>query len=225
MSEETVEPAKTGRNSPKGPMSEATKERISDATRGRSRSEAFKASRSEAMKKFWADMSPEEKARRKAVMNEKFRDASKNGSRVEKEIVKEFLKHNIVVELHPLVKDLEVDLFLPQYRVVIEVDGPSHHMVLFSEEALEKTRNSDDKKNRLIASYGFQVIRTRFFRNRISIGAIREFVRKVKDNLPTLIKRTSKEVLYYDLEDLSLVSQARVSMFDQELLNERNNLT
>jgi len=156
------------------------------------------------------------------MMNEKFREAAKNGSRVEKEIAKGLMGHGVVVETHTTVKDLEVDLFLPQYKVIIEVDGPSHHMVLFNEEALEKTRASDDKKNRLIASYGYQVIRARFFRNRVSTGAIREFVNKVKDNIPNLMKRASKEVMYYDLEDLTKISNVRVQMFDKELVNERD---
>ena len=45
--------------------------------------------------------------------------------------------------------NLEVDIYLPEMGAAIEIDGPSHFLPIWGEEALSKTIKSDNEKNGL----------------------------------------------------------------------------
>ena len=54
---------------------------------------------------------------------------------------------------------LQVDLFLPDLMVAIEVDGPSHFKPVWGMENLLKNQRSDRQKTGLILSEGLSMVR------------------------------------------------------------------
>lgn len=54
---------------------------------------------------------------------------------------------------------LQIDLFLPELNVAIEVDGPSHFLPVWGEDALQRNIKYDNKKSGLILGKGLVLIR------------------------------------------------------------------
>jgi very-short-patch-repair endonuclease len=95
---------------------------------------------------------------------------------------------------------LQVDLFLPDLGVAIEVDGPSHYEPVWGEEALAKTQWADQEKNGLLLGRGFCVIRLRTTAKNISIAyqqGLLDKVLKVLDNIREKGKLQIEERLIY----------------------------
>ena len=78
---------------------------------------------------------------------------------------------------------LQIDLFIPNINVAIEVDGPSHFLPVWGEEALAKTITYDAKKQGLILGKGLVLIRIKqskdFSKSRATL---------IYDKLLTIIK-------------------------------------
>jgi len=150
-------------------------------TEGRNRSPEERLSIGKAMKKHWSTMSDEERNRRselsrrqweqmsaqeqedmRKAAHEAMREAGKNGSKFERYLYEELVKAGFNVEFH--VKDflahknLEIDMFIPSLKAIIEVDGPSHFLPIWGEERLQKQIHSDTHKKGLILSKSEYVI-------------------------------------------------------------------
>ena len=54
---------------------------------------------------------------------------------------------------------LQIDLFLPSMNTAIEIDGPSHFLPVWGEDALAKNISYDQKKQGLILGKGLALIR------------------------------------------------------------------
>ena len=82
---------------------------------------------------------------------------------MEKYILSGLIKEGFKVEPHKeqLLGNtrLHLDLFLPTINVAIEVDGPSHFLPVWGEDALAKTKKYDQKKSGLIVGKGYKLIR------------------------------------------------------------------
>lgn len=119
--------------------------------------------RKELGRERWAAMSDKEKEDFQAKAGEAIRKAAKEGSKLEKFLYQELVQHNYNVRFHTtkFVKNehLHLDLFLPILNVVIEVDGPSHFLPIWGEDALQKSRRADADKDGLLLSMGYCVIR------------------------------------------------------------------
>lgn len=55
----------------------------------------------------------------------------------------------------------EVDIFLPNFNVAIEVDGVTHQRIVFSEETFIRTQINDAKKDALAKEKGIALFRIR----------------------------------------------------------------
>lgn len=55
--------------------------------------------------------------------------------------------------------DLEIDIFLPDMGLAIEVDGVTHSEEVYGAEHLQKRKFADSKKNGLLLSAGYSIIR------------------------------------------------------------------
>lgn len=150
-------------------------------TQGKTRSKEEKLKISSSLKKRWDNLDDEtynvyvERARdrwnkmtereKEKLKNNSFksiREASKNGSKLENFIYYELLSHGYSVLKHQNLlpnKNLEVDLYLPELKAIIEVDGPSHFLPIWGEEKLHKQIKSDQDKTGLILSKGFVILR------------------------------------------------------------------
>ena len=151
-------------------------------TKGRERTPEERILIGKAMKKHWSDMTKSERKRRRELSkvqwdnmtkaeqeemrrlaHEAMREAGKNGSKFENELYEDLTEAGFIVEFHKkdLIPDekLEIDMYIPALRAIIEVDGPSHFRAIWGEEKLQKQQQADQKKEGLVLSKGFVVIR------------------------------------------------------------------
>lgn len=98
-----------------------------------------------------------------AAANQAVRKSSKSGSKLEKFLLQELLSDGFVVEFHKeqILSNtkLQIDLFLPTMNIAIEVDGPSHFLPVWGDDALARNQKYDRKKTGLIIGKGLYLIR------------------------------------------------------------------
>jgi len=145
--------------------SESTKKKISEA-QGEvwdSLSTKEKQYRSEIGKQAWEQKTDEEKALFIMKAQEAVRKSSRIGSKLEHFLLSELGKQNIKVEFHKehwlQNQKLQVDLYLPQYRTAIEVDGPSHFKPVWGQDNLNKNIRADQQKTGLVLHSKLVMIR------------------------------------------------------------------
>lgn len=165
--------------------------RHSHPTRGKKRDENVKIKISESMAKKWQVMTEEEKTRRVTLGKsqweamsdqekmslqeaalEAVRDASQEGSKLEKFLLNSLREKGFEVSFHsehilPGTR-LQTDLYIPTHNVVIEVDGPSHFYPIWGQESLDKNIEADAKKNSMLLTYGFVIVRVKHLAKTIS---------------------------------------------------------
>lgn len=153
-------------------------------TKGKTRDIATKTKIGMSVMKSWEDMDDNELELRKqksklvwdsmdddkrnniiASANKAVRESSKKGSKLEKFLLQQLLSEGYVVEFHKeqmlLTTKLQIDLFLPTMNIAIEVDGPSHFLPVWGEDALAKNQKYDKKKTGLIIGKGLSLIRVK----------------------------------------------------------------
>ena len=158
------------------------KGRASHPTRGKSQSEATKRKISDSQGKIWDNMSDEERQKRsdngKDAWNKKseeeqkqlirkaqdaIRESSKKGSKMERFLLDSLTEAGLRVEFHKdhwlKNQNLQVDLFIPELRTAIEVDGPSHFKPVWGMENLIKNQRADQQKTGLILGSGLVMVR------------------------------------------------------------------
>ena len=183
-------------------------------TKGKKRTKDEKIKISQGMKKMWENMDEEmysqyvERARLHMVnMSDTERQkmlesaikgiqiAGKEGSKLEKFVFSELTKMGYVVEFHKknliVNQNLEIDLYVPACKTIIEIDGPSHFLPIWGEEKLQKQIRADSAKNGLILSKGFIVFRIKTMTDRVSLASqqtltkiLKETFSSISDNFP-----------------------------------------
>ena len=92
-------------------------------------------------------------------------------------------------------ENLEIDLYLPELKTIIEIDGPSHFLPIWGEEKLQKQINADLRKSGTLLSKGFVVIRVKATgsesvnRKEVLLNEIIQNIEKIKDKFPSRSKR------------------------------------
>lgn len=119
--------------------------------------------RKKKSKELWEKLDEDDKANILQKANKAVRDSSKYGSKLEKFILDNLIKNKHKVEFHKehflSNTKLQIDLFLPKMNVAIEVDGPSHFVPVWGDQALARNKNYDNKKTGLIIGKGWKLIR------------------------------------------------------------------
>ena len=137
----------------------------------------------------WNNMSEKEKQAMSQAAIKAIQTAGKEGSRLEKFLMTELTRAGFVVEFHKknLIpnQNLEIDMYFPELRTIIEVDGPSHFLPIWGEEKLQKQIKADEQKTGLILSKGLAIIR----------------IKSLSDSVPL----SSQEKLKNRLIELSLI--------------------
>jgi very-short-patch-repair endonuclease len=126
----------------------------------------------------WANMTKTERDRLQTLAMEAVRKASREGSQLEKFIAETLKSAGFLIEFHKkrfLANDaLELDLFLPERNIAIEIDGPTHFLPIWGEDALRKTIKADKEKNAFLISYGVSVIRVKQLKKNLSAKDMRD---------------------------------------------------
>lgn len=122
-----------------------------------------KENRRTKSKELWNSLSEDEKKQRLIAANKAVRDSSKIGSKLEHFILNALIKDGYRVEFHKeqILSNtkLQIDLFLPDLSLAIEIDGPSHFLPVWGEDSLQKNIKYDNKKSGLILGKGLKLIR------------------------------------------------------------------
>lgn len=188
-------------------------------TKGKKRSKEEKVKISKGMKKAWVDMDEEtynkyvERSRIRMInmpaderqkMTESaikaIQVAGREGSKLEKFVFSELTKMGFVVEFHKknLIanQNLEIDLYVPCCKTIIEIDGPSHFLPIWGEEKLQKQIRADSAKNGLVLSKGFVIFRIRSMTDRVCLAdqeklkkILKDTLSGIKDNFPDKSER------------------------------------
>jgi len=151
-----------------------------------------RSKRSDIGKRSWNKKTEKEKQEIIRKGSDAIREASKNGSKLERFLLQSLTKRNYRVQFHKehWLKNqrLETDLFVEDLRTVIEVDGPSHFSPVWGEKNLIKNQQTDLEKTGLILGQGLVLIRIRQTK-RIS----QRYLRKVLADLLDILDQISKE--------------------------------
>lgn len=128
-----------------------------------SMSQQEKNKRKNKAKIAWESKTPEEKNNILRKANEAVRESSKTGSKLEKFLLNKLISLGMKTEFHKeqvlANTKLQIDIFLPTIATAIEVDGPSHFLPVWGDEALKKNQEYDKKKSGLILGKGLFLIR------------------------------------------------------------------
>jgi very-short-patch-repair endonuclease len=145
---------------------------------------------SQIAKDQWETRTEEDKAmmRQKAAVG--LRESAMHGSKLEKRLMSFLVANGYGVLHHKMAlpnHNLEVDLWLTNDNIVIEVDGVYHVNPIHGEDKLAKQQGADERKNNLLTKNGFSVIRLIVTKKHISdndYGVIEqktlELIKKVK---------------------------------------------
>lgn len=126
-------------------------------------SDTMRQRRSEISRKLWMDKTPEQRQQMAKAATEALKRSSVEGSRVENYFVNGVSFGGFRIEQHKknlLVNEkLEIDLYVPECKTIIEIDGPSHFLPIWGEDKLKKQQKADEDKNGLVLRYGFVMLR------------------------------------------------------------------
>lgn len=186
-------------------------------TEGKHRSLEEKVKISGTLENYWSEMQAEEKKRRslqakarwdamsdkqKEEMSRKRLEAvkksAKEGSKLEKFVLSRLLKMGHKVRFHEKIipsENLEIDLYLPELKTIIEIDGPSHFLPIWGEEKLQKQINADLRKSGVLLSKGYVIIRVKATgsesvkKKEDIIHEIAQYITKIEKKFPSRSKR------------------------------------
>ena len=88
-----------------------------------------------------------------------------------------------------------IDLYVPECRTAIEVDGPMHFEPIRGEEKLQQRMAADSQKNGLILSAGMVLIRVKLYKRdsqrqyRKTSDAVLNLIKNIKKNFPSKNER------------------------------------
>lgn len=140
-------------------------------------------------KERWKKMDASQKEKMCRLATDAIRKAGKEGSKLEKFVMDKLIESGYTVDFHNKTlipnEKLEIDLYIPALKTIIEVDGPSHFLPIWGEEKLQKQIKADLQKSGRILSRGFAIIR---------VKAIANASLKKKENLISNIVSTLKSI-------------------------------
>ena len=151
-------------------------------------------------KERWSNIPQKKKDEMSSAAMEAIRKAGKEGSKLEKFLSDEFRKLGHKIEVHKknllVNENLEIDMYFPECKAIIEIDGPSHFLPIWGEEKLQKQMKADQNKTGLILSKGFIIIRVKNLSDSLSLikqeelkDRILSILSDIKDKYPEKSKR------------------------------------
>jgi very-short-patch-repair endonuclease len=138
----------------------------------------------------WDWMSDEEKQASIKKMHKANREKAGQGSKNENAIADILRSHGYTIaqrttEYSPR-RAFEIDIAIPAERVAIEWDGAAHYEPIYGDEALKKTIEKDDRKNRALMDYGWKVIRCRDHSTAYSLAYCKRSAEQILEAMKTI---------------------------------------
>ena len=135
----------------------------------------------------WQNMSEDDREKMRSAAIPGIKRAASEGSKLEKYIRDKLTKEGYVIEYHKRGvvpnSNLEVDIYLPELGTAIEIDGPSHFLPIWGEDALRKTIKADNEKNGLLRFHGVMVIRLSYKKKSMSQKIMRDVWQAIKKEI------------------------------------------
>jgi very-short-patch-repair endonuclease len=150
--------------------------------------EKEKARRSQIAKKNWRNMTAEQKEAMRSKGIAAIQNAATKGSKLERTLQKRLLGAGFNSRMHEVIipaENLEIDLYIPDLKTIIEVDGPSHFLPIWGEDKLQKQINADLRKSGTLLSKGYVVIRVKSL-GQESLSKQEEIIENVITHLKTI---------------------------------------
>lgn len=159
---------------------------------------------SKLSKKAWDEMGKEKQAELRRLALESVREASKSGSKTEKHLRNHLTSAGFVVEFHKtgLISGskLEVDLFLPEIGLAIEIDGPGHFLPIWGEEKMRKQQSDDTIKQGILLNSGYSILRIRQIDKSISLTNMENLSKTVIEEIQRFQKKKTKKGQLIEIE-------------------------
>lgn len=154
----------------------------------------------ERAKQRWAKIPADKKRAMSVAAIDAIRKAGKEGSKLEKFLSFELEKLGYKIETHKknllVNENLEIDMYFPDLKAIIEIDGPSHFLPIWGDEKLQKQIKADQHKTGLILNKGFAIIRIKNLSDSLSMikqeelkNKIIELLERFKNKFPEKSKR------------------------------------
>lgn len=193
-------------------------------TQGKERSKEEKLKISSTLKKSWDNIDPEKYNKRVSIAKKNFdsktdlekqemrsaatkaiKQAAVEGSKLEKFLKYELSKEGYIIEIHKkdliVNQTLEIDMYFPQIRTIIEIDGPSHFLPIWGEDKLKKQIKADQNKTGLILSKGLAIIRVKSLADSLALSVKEELKNKLLGILESIkSKFPEKSKRYIEIE-------------------------
>jgi very-short-patch-repair endonuclease len=97
--------------------------------------------------------------------------------------------------------NFEIDLFLPDIKTIIEIDGPQHFLPLFGQDKLKEVIKLDSIKNGLLLAEGYCIIRVKYMLKGLSQKSARTLWELVSEQLYKIDKKfPPKDRRFIELE-------------------------
>lgn len=142
---------------------------------------------SQISKDSWKALGKEKQEEIRRLALEGVRYASKHGSKTERHLQNGLIQAGYSVEFHKteLVSgsNLEVDLFVPELKTAIEIDGPGHFLPIWGEKKLKKQQSADTIKQGILLSHGYVLLRVRQIDKSISLTKMNHLLELVIEQL------------------------------------------
>jgi very-short-patch-repair endonuclease len=155
-------------------------------------SDKEKERRAQIAKENWDSMSDEQRHKMNQLAFEAIRKAAKEGSKLERVILDALESEGYRIDFHnknliPMQR-MEIDLYIPELKVIIEVDGPSHFFPIWGMDSLNKQIEFDSKKEGVLLSRGFVVIRIKAI-NTLSLKRKDDMLENILGHLSKIKKK------------------------------------
>lgn len=168
--------------------SEDTKLKISEGvgTMWDNMNDTDRKSRQDKSREHWESIDPNKKKDIKNKAMAGIRKSSKEGSKLEKFIYDSLTKAGFVIIYHKehslLNEKMHLDMVLPNYGIVIEIDGPSHQEPIWGEETFSRNQRADKNKTALCLYMGYWMLRVKQ-NKRLSQRYMRQLSTKVLETI------------------------------------------
>lgn len=197
--------------------------RCQHPTKGKQRTEQEKLNISEGVYNNWQTKTEEEKkeisknarqrwleipADKRREMQEAAGRAlhatTKSGSKAERYLYEKIKKegHDVILHKKGLIQgNFEIDLFLPELKTIIEIDGPQHFLPIFGEDKLREVIKMDSIKNGLLLADGYCILRIRYMLKGLSQKSARTLWEMISEQLDMIEKKfPPKDKRFIELE-------------------------